>query len=322
MITSEQVYNSIEKKAAERGDFNRWLGASGIGHPCSHYTSLAFHCAFDNNFSGRTFLIFELGNLSEDLICNALAKAGIEVIERQKRFDMPEGKGHVGATIDGVAVYANNYYLLELKTSNAKQWKELHEKGIKAAKPQHFAQCQFGMELTGLAKTLYVSINKDTCELHIEEFMYEQPVAFNLKMLAHRVIGREEGTKMSTRPDYFECKWCAAHRIFHGHQTPRVHCLTCAHSKTAEGGVWQCGRFDDVEIPKDTLQVGCEHHVYMPWMVNMPVLGYGEYYVMYQGKNGRVCNCPTGEFPMIDGEEAPNMMTSALMLEKSKEGAL
>jgi hypothetical protein len=107
MITPEQVYNAVEKKAGERGDFNRWLGASAIGHPCTRYISLAFHCAFDNAFTGRTFLIFELGNLAEDLICNALAKAGIEVIERQRQFDMPGGRGHVGATIDGVAVYNN-----------------------------------------------------------------------------------------------------------------------------------------------------------------------------------------------------------------------
>jgi len=322
MITPEQVYAEVEKAGKAKGDFNRWLGASMIGHPCSRYVALSFHCAFNNDFTGRTFLIFEMGNLSEALMVGALTKAGVEVTHQQARFDMPGGMGHVGATIDGVVLYEGEYMLLEMKTSNAKAWKELHDKGLRSAKPQHFAQVQFGMELTELRKALYCSINKDTCELHLEVAAYEPAVATNLRMLALRVIGREEGSKMSERPDYFECKWCSAHRICHGHQMPRVHCLTCAHSKTADGGVWKCGRFDDAEIPKENLPDGCMHHVFMPWMVNMPVLGYGEYWVMYQGKTGRVCNCPCGEFPSVDGEAAPDMMTSSMMLTESKEGPL
>lgn len=322
MITSEQVYSAVEKDGKEKGDFHRWLGASMIGHPCARYVSLSFHCAFDNDFSGRTFLIFDLGNLCEDLICNALAKAGIEVTERQRMFDMPGGMGHAGATIDGLASDGLEYYLLEMKTSNAKAWKELHEKGVKAAKPQHYGQMQFGMDLTELRKALYVSINKDTCELHIEVVDYDAGQAEKLHFMARSVIGREELPKMSERPDYFECKWCAAHRICHGHQMPRVHCLTCAHARAVEFGKWHCGYLENIEIPNKHLPDGCPFHVFMPWMVNLPVLGYGEYWVMYQGKTGRICNCPTDQFPTIDGGDAPDMMTSQMMLQKSKEGAL
>jgi hypothetical protein len=284
--------------------------------------SLSFHCAFDNDFSGRTLLIFELGNLAEDLLCNALAKAGIEVTERQRQFDMPDGMGHAGATIDGLALYAGEYMLLEMKTSNAKAWKEMHEKGVKAAKPQHYAQMQFGMRLTELRKALYVSINKDTCELHIEIVEYNETAARNLHMQALSMIGRDSGFRMSERPDYFECKWCSAYRICHGQRMPRVHCLTCAHAGTAAGGTWVCGRFGDTVIPKETLSIGCPDHVYMPWMVNLPMIGHGEFWVMYQGKAGRICNCPPSEFPTIDRGDAPDMMTSQLMLAKSTEGKL
>jgi len=316
MTTAEDIYLALEKKQGERSEFNRWIGASMIGHTCQRYVALSFRCAFHDAFSGRTLRIFEVGNKAEDRIVSDLEAPGkIKVSDRQMQIAMPGGKGHVGVTLDGVVFENGQYGVLEMKTMSSKEWKEVSAKGVLQGERQHYCQVQFGMLLTGLPWALYVAENKDTQELHVEYVPYNADAANSLAALAMRILGGAEQVRCSENPEWFECKKCSARSVCHGDAFPRVHCLTCCHATPADGGKWVCGLYDNAEIPKEQLPAGCPEHIYIPWLVHLPVEGWGEYWVTYRLPNGgRLCNTTQASFPGVDGGATPIIATSAAMV--------
>lgn len=324
MTTEEDIYGALEAQQGERNDFNRWIGASMIGHPCRRYVAYSFRCAFHNAFKGQTLRIFENGNKAEDRLMADLEATGkIKVSERQTQLNLDGGRGHVGVTLDGVIFEGGQYGVLEMKTMNSKGFKELVAKGVLQAKRQHYCQMQFGMLLTGLMSALYVAENKDTNELHLEYVRYNADVAEALAALARAVLGGAEQVRCNENPEWFECKWCSAYSICHGDTFPRVHCLTCCHSTPVEGGKWVCGICDNTEIPKENLPVGCPEHIYIPWMVHLPVEGWGEYWVTYfLPGGGRLCNTTQSSFPGVDGGAVPIIMTSAEIVSYGTVAAL
>lgn len=323
MTTAEDVYRALEAKQAERNDFNRWIGASMIGHPCRRFVGYSFRCAAYNAFKGQTLRVFENGNKTEDRIVADLEAAGkMKISERQTQLDLEGGRGHAGVTLDGMAFEDGLYYVLEMKTMNAKGFKELQSKGVMQAKRQHYCQMQFGMRITGLMAAVYVAENKDTNELHIEYVRYNAAVAEDLAALAMATLDGKEQVRCNESPDWFECGWCAAKGICKGDVFPRAHCLTCCHSTPADDGRWTCERWAS-EIPKEQLPAGCPEHIYLPWMVNLPVDGYGEYWVAYRLPDGRrLCNATQGSFPTIDAEAAPLIASSADMVAAGTVAAL
>lgn len=324
-MTSEQdVYQALERRQGERNDFNRWIGASMIGHPCRRFVAYSFRCAFHNAFKGQTLRIFDNGNKAEDrIVADLEATDKIKVSERQTQLNLEGGRGHVGVTLDGVSFEDGQYRVLEMKTANAKSFKELAAKGVMQAKRQHYCQMQFGMLVTGLLGAIYVAENKDTQELHIEYVRYNYDVAVGLASLAIAVLDGKEQVRCNEKPDWFECQWCAAKPICKGDQFPRAHCLTCCHSTPVDGGKWTCARWENAEIPNEALPLGCPDHLYIPWLVNLPVDGWGEYWVTYKLPDGRrLGNVPLSGFPTIDAGDAPILMTSAQLVNRGSVSRL
>jgi hypothetical protein len=168
-----------------------------------------------------------------------------------------------------------------------------------------------------------VAENKDTNELHMEYVRYHPDAAEGLRSLALAVLDGKEQVRCNESPEWFECKWCAAHSICHGDAFPRVHCLTCCHATPVDGGKWACALYGNAEIPKEQLPNGCPEHIYLPWMINLPVEGWGEYWVMYKLPNGgRLCNTTQTSFPTVDGGSAPIIMTSAEIVRCGTAAAL
>ena len=319
MTTAEDIYHALEARQAERKSFNRWLGASMIGHACQRYVALSFRCAFHDALKGQTLRIFENGNQAEDRIVADLEASGkVKVTDRQRQMDLPEGLGHAGVTIDGVVEEDGYYLVLEMKTMNAKGWKELAAKGVKESKPQHWGQMQFGMKVTGLKAALYVAENKDTNELHLEYVAFDAEAAERLAGLVRAVLAGGELARCNESPTWYACQWCSAQGICKGTDFPRAHCLTCCHATPVAGAKWTCAFWQGAEIPRDTLPLGCAEHVYLPWLINLPMTGCGEYWVAYRLPDGRrLVNCAEGSFPAIDGEAQPAAILTSQEIEAS-----
>ena len=125
--------------------------------------------------------------------------------------------GHFGGSLDAVAIglmeAPKTWHVVEFKTHSAKSFRELVAKGVARAKPQHWAQMQIYMHLTGITRALYVAVCKDTDELHIERVRADGERG--------RAAARERPAGSSTPsarrrasrriPTWWECRFCDHH---------------------------------------------------------------------------------------------------------------
>jgi CRISPR/Cas system-associated exonuclease Cas4 (RecB family) len=253
------------------------LGASLIGLACSRRLWYGFRWAARERFSGRVLRLFDTGKREESRVGDELRGIGCEVHmdDGQAQWRVSACGGHFGGSMDGAVLglpeAPKSWHVLEIKTHSAKSWADLAKKGVKEAKPQHFAQMQTYMHLAGVDRALYYAVNKDTDDLHIERVAYEKAFAEQLVDKAARVISASEPPpRLSEDPAWFECKFCPFHALCHGDALPEVNCRTCAHSTPdmqREGGTWTCTAGTDkplVTIPLHHQRQAHDCHRFIP----------------------------------------------------------
>lgn len=212
----------------------------------------------------------------------ARAKAqGVEV----KQWRISDVMGHFGGSLDGIAVApfdiqvieyvdaqmrytdrvipAGERFLNEFKTHNTKSFVELVRVGVKEAKPVHWAQMQIYMHKRGLRFAVYMAVNKNDDDLHLETVEYAgEAVALELLEKAKRVIHtRTVPNRIGKHPSWYDCKFCEYSQICHYGDTANVdrNCRTCQHSVPVDGGQWHCALWNAV-IPVDAMLAGCDSH--------------------------------------------------------------
>jgi hypothetical protein len=273
--TIAKIYEAYENDA-DNGN-RPHLGASLIGHACERYLWLTFRWAGAKKFTGRMLRLFETGQLAEARFVANLRRIGVEVHDVQ-----PDGTqwrvmalgGHFAGSMDGACVglpeAPKTWHVLEFKTHNEKSFTELVKKGVLAAKPQHYAQMQIYMGLTGMERAMYMAVNKNNDELYSERVEFD-PVEFaKLMARAERVVNANEPPlRCSNDPSWFVCKMCDFADLCHGTEAPAINCRTCAHSTPVSNGnaQWDCSRVSgtcEPDIPLDIQRTGCSSHRYIP----------------------------------------------------------
>ncbi|MBL4557300.1 MAG: hypothetical protein JKP98_09850 [Rhodobacteraceae bacterium] len=168
MPTLSAIYASYE---ARQGDgFRDHLGASLIGKSCARALWYDFRWATPARHTGRILRLFETGQLEEARLVRDLRATGATVLEVDpetgRQFRVEAHGGHFGGSLDAVALglleAPKTWHVVEFKTHSAKSFAELVAKGVANAKPQHAAQMQIYMHLTGITRALYVAVCKDT----------------------------------------------------------------------------------------------------------------------------------------------------------------
>lgn len=270
--TVAQIYRWYEA-TAESGH-RAHLGASVIGHTCERYLWLLFRWAWREAFDGRMLRLFDTGKRAEARFVAELRGIGCEVHDADEfgqQFRVREISGHFGGSLDGAVLglpeAPKSWHVVEFKTHGAKSFAELSAKGVRESKPQHWAQMQVYMGLTGMERALYLAENKDTSDLYSERVEFDL-VEFNrLVERARRIVtAATPPGKLSADPAWYQCKWCAFHGLCHGEQVAEVNCRTCAHATPrvdVEGGVWQC-ELGQAPIDDATQRQGCNGHRFIP----------------------------------------------------------
>jgi hypothetical protein len=269
--TAAKIYEAYEQDAETS---NRpHLGASLIGHACERYLWLTFRWAEDKKFPGRMLRLFETGQREEERLVRNLRRIGAQVHDTTPdggQWRVSDLGGHFGGSMDGAAVgipeAPKTWHVLEFKTFNDKTFGDLLKNQVRKSKPQHWAQMQTYMGLTGMDRALYMAVNKNTDELYTERVEFD-PVEFaRIKARAERVItAAEPPLKVSNDPSWYVCKMCEFHAQCHGDTAPQVNCRTCANSTPELDGDarWSCqARGADVSL--DTQRTGCPGHRYIP----------------------------------------------------------
>ncbi len=250
------------------------LGASVIGHACERYLWLLFRWAGAEAFDGRKLRLFDTGKRAEPRFVAELRGIGCEVHDVDEfggQFRVSDIAGHFGGSMDGAALglpeAPKTWHCVEFKTHSDKSFVDLVAKGVLKAKPQHWAQMQVYMGLTGMDRAMYLAENKNTSELYSERVEFDQVEFIRLIERARRIItAGAPPERMSADPAWYECKWCNFHGQCHGEQVAEVNCRTCAHSTPrvdVPGGQWQC-ELEHVQLDDSMQRQGCNGHRFIP----------------------------------------------------------
>lgn len=272
------IFEQYEKKhGAEPA--RPYLGGSAIGKECIRALWYDLRWSSPTEFDGRMYRLFQTGHLAEPRFVSDLRSIGATVWDCDpatgKQFSFSDHSGHMRGNLDAVAKNipsgGSKPHLVEMKTHSAKSFKELKAKGVKAAKPQHYAQCMMYCGWAGLERALYLAVNKDTDELYAERIEFD-PVEFErLRAKAKTVIfSQEPPPKLSQDPSFYICKFCSHKDVCHGHRVPPVSCRTCVHATPElEGdGRWSCALVGpESAIPIHIQRVGCEGHLPLPFLL-------------------------------------------------------
>ena len=285
------------------------LGASLIGRECQRELWLVFRWALAPAHSGRLLRLFDRGQREEATFVAELRAAGIQVWETDpqtgEQFNYRAHGGHFGLSLDGVGVgfleAPKTPHSIEMKTSSNKLFNKLRQEGVAKAKPEHWAQMQVGMHLSGLTRCFYIAVNKDNDELYSERVEHDELEALKLLAKARRVItAAEPPARISERPDWYQCRFCDQRPVCHEGQIPDVNCRTCAHATPELDGDqrWSCARFK-TDIPLDAQRQGaqCPAHVFIPTLLPWTAVDANEQdgWIEYEKPDGaRVKNGPGG----------------------------
>ena len=298
--TSALIYQAYENDAE---DGNRpHLGASLIGHACERFLWLTFHWVDAKKFDGRMLRLFETGQLEEARLVKNLRRIGVDVHEVTpdgKQWRVSELGGHFGGSLDGACVglpeAPKTWHVLEFKTHNDKSFSALLKDGVQKSKPQHYAQMQIYMGLTGMERALYVAVNKNDDTIYTERVEFDQVEFSKLMARAERVINASEPPlRCSNDPSWWVCKMCDFHGHCHGEKVPAVNCRTCAHSTPEMDGDarWSCKEYGDVGLIAQRESHRCSSHRYIPILLER-IGTYKDYVngdVVYEGPTGTFAN--------------------------------
>jgi len=330
--TREAIYAAYESDADD--GHRAHLGASIIGKSCEQALWFDFRWVTKAQHPGRLLRRFESGQLEEARLVANLRRAGATVLDVDpqtgRQFRVSDQGGHFGGSLDALVIRLrespDQWHVAEFKTHNAKSYKELIEKRLRLAKPQHFDQMQIYMHLNGAVWGLYVAVNKDTDDLYLERVRYDDAHALRLIEKARRVIFAAGPTlpKVSEDPAWYECRFCDHHSVCHQTKPAApvaINCRTCLYSSpvgevgadvgaevgaevgagvgagvgaVAGGGaidntgtgVWICG-LHQAEIDSAAQRSGCLRHLYIPALIGAKQVDFGDGFVEYEFADGK-----------------------------------
>ena len=280
-----------------------YLGASIIGGPCERALWFGFRWAERRTFDGRTYRLFERGRNEEKVIIDELRGIGCEVSD-----SMPNGEqwgfkdigghfsGHMDAAARGTPYAPKSWCVCEFKTHSAKSFKELVDKGVVVAKPEHWHQMNIYMGKFGIDRAMYYAVCKDDDRIHTEWLHFDKDEYERMMDRARRIINSAEPPeRISNDASWYQCKFCDYRSICHSQSVPRAHCRTCAHATpetgndTSDKARWSCTHLNS-DISLDMQRVGCNGHRFIPILLDK----FAEYLGTPDGVNPQYRNRLTG----------------------------
>ena len=272
----------IDNKIAEmRENPRQHLGASMLGHHCDRWLWLSFRWAVIERFNGRMLRLFRRGQNEEAGVIGDLRLAGLSITEevdgRQIRVDFGS---FISGSLDGIiesGVFESpkKPHVLEIKTHSLESFDDLEKQRVEKSKPMHFAQTQVYMHGTGVDRALYSAVCKNDDRYYFERVRYIKDVAEKLVDRGIRITmaSRLPEPCVGASPDWYQCKFCAAHDFCHGSKlTQQVNCRTCCHSTALPQSVFVCSKWG-TEIPAHAQLTGCNYHALHIDLVPWPLAG-------------------------------------------------
>lgn len=285
--TLEAADAAIEAQG-NREPHRPYLGMSEIGRSCSRALWYGFRWCSSKAFDAATLKRFEDGHRGEDIQAARLRQVDdIELLTIDPRTGRQFGfadhgghfRGHMDGSVHGLLQAPKTWHVWEHKQTDEKKQtalvkaKQEHgEKGALAAwDAVYHGQAMLYMAYSGMTRHYLTCATPGGRRTVSCRTNADGKAANALKAKALKVIQADVPlARVSDRPDWYECKWCAHHAICHGDQLPEINCRTCLHA-TPEldgDGRWSCARFG-CNVSVDTQRKGerCPEHRYIPALI-------------------------------------------------------
>ena len=243
------------------------LGASIIGHPCQRYLYYKFRWIKRELFDGRMHRLFNRGHREESQLVEILRSCNLTVFEHDpnaegKQFRIAGFGDHYGGSLDGLGILPTDLsgvkLLPEFKTHNQKSFDDLVKHGVKTSKPRHFAQMSEYGPVYNLKYGLYMAVNKNTDDIHIEIIELDWRLGALLATKAGNIIAaRSPPERISETPTFHECKYCCFLMQCHYKELPEKNCRSCIHSVACEEASWFCEKYS-ATIEPSYIPQGCD----------------------------------------------------------------
>ena len=194
-----------------------------------------------------------------------------EATGKQWTFSIADGwiRGKADGRVHGVIEAPKAEHVLEIKSLKASDWRAIQRHGLQVAKPDHWHQLHSGMAGLGVARGLYVGVNKDTEEILTERVKLDGETAARQEARVLRIVHAHDAPgRISDKPDSHACALCRHAAICHGDAAARRHCRTCLHFTFTRDGLGHCARFNEPRTPRAQGQgATCPAHLYLPTIV-------------------------------------------------------
>ena len=295
-LTVQAIYAHYEAKQDD--GFRQHLGASLIGGPCDRALWYTFHWAARARHTGRMLRLFRTGDLQEDRMVSDLRSIGVKVMsvdpDTGAQWSLRDATGHFGGSMDAVALgfpeAPETWHLVEFKTHNVKSFTALKKDGVRASKPQHFAQMMVYCYLAGLERAMYLAVCKDNDEIYQERLDADPAEGARLTARAARIVKSPVPlTRIANTSAWFECRFCDHHPVCWEDAVPPRTCRSCLHSTAIANGGWHCERHDKI-LSLAEQKAGCAAHLYIPDLIAGECVdegvGAGEDWAEYRMKDG------------------------------------
>ena len=201
-----------------------YLGASHMGVACGRALQYEYQqVPRDEDFSGRSLRIFDIGHVLEERAREWLRQAGFTLVTHfeGKPTGFSAARGRIKGHVDGVIVKAPHDLemggpaLWECKTMNSRTWKETVSKGLCISKPEYAVQIavyQAYIPDMSAHPALFTAINKDTAELYHELIPFNASLAQEASDRAVQIL-RDTQTghlypRITTDPQHYVCRFC------------------------------------------------------------------------------------------------------------------
>jgi len=261
-----RIYAAIEKEKVNPDLYLGRLGSSFIGEECLRQIWLEWRGFARGQFEGRMLRLFETGHLQEERIVADLRRAGFAVWDKRedgRQFEFVDQTGHFITKVDGVVKNvpeSDKPHLLEIKTHNKKSFDGLLKKGVRDAKPLHYAQVQISMALGGFTRALYVALCKDDEQFYVERVKEDKASQAKLQTKIGKLVEAQlRPAGISDDASSFGCKFCSMKAVCTKEALPLHHCRTCAMCSPGAEGKWVCN-LNSFTLTLDEQRQGCEHH--------------------------------------------------------------
>lgn len=229
--------------------FRRHMGASLIGRDCDREIWYGFRWSTLTKHEGRILRLFNRGHLEEGRFISMLLMIGCMVYQQDEngnQFTITDAGGHFGGSGDGLIencpdIENGQTILGEMKTHSDKYFKKLVKVGVKEAKPEHYVQMQVYMRKMGYPACLYMAVNKNDDDIHLEIVNLDRIIADNHIIRANNLIFSNSPPKrINESPGFWKCRFCDHKETCHSDLPPYITCRSCIHSLATQNGTWEC----------------------------------------------------------------------------------